>query len=75
MHAEANGWYWYSSYDGKGTHHNWDDRTDYDVACDYLRLAAIPGPQNRASFKRLVDDQRERWADEAREARELLESL
>lgn len=75
MHAEANGWYWYSSYDGQGTHHNWDDRTDYDVACDYLRMGAIPGPQNRASFKRLVDDQRERWADEAREARELLESL
>src|SRR4029077_3419483 len=77
MHAEANGWYWYSSYDGKGTHAFPDERSDYDVACDYLRLppGGIPSPQNRRSFKELVDSQRERWADEAREARKLLESL
>jgi hypothetical protein len=77
MHAEANGWYWYSSYDGKGTHAFPDKRPDYEIACEYLRLPAggIPSPQNRRSFKELVDSQRERWADEAREARELLESL
>lgn len=75
MHAEANGWYWYSSYDGQGTHNNWDNRTDYDVACDYLRMPAIPGPQNRRTFGELVDAQRSRWAVEAHEARALLESL
>lgn len=75
MHAEANGWYWYSSYDGKGTHLTGDDRSDYDVACQHLRMDAIPGPQNKASFKALVDAQRERWAAEAAEAREILEAL
>jgi hypothetical protein len=77
MHAESNGWYWYSSYDGRGTHNTHDGRTDYDVACDYLRLerGAIPCPQNRESFARLVDAQRERWAREAAEARMLLEAL
>ena len=77
MHAESNGWYWYSSYDGKGTHAFPDDRSDYEVACDYLRLpqGGIPSPQNRASFKELVDEQRERWAAEAAEAREILEGL
>ena len=77
MHAEANGWYWYSSYDGQGTHAIRDGRSDYDVACDYLRLprGGIPSPQNRASFKALVDEQRERWAAEAARAREILEAL
>jgi hypothetical protein len=77
MHAEANGWYWYSSFDGQGTHFVSDGRSDYDVACDLLRLprGGIPCPQNRASFKRLVDAQRGRWAAEAAAARALLESL
>ena len=77
LHAEANGWYWYSSYDGQGTHAVPDGRSDYEVACDYLRLpqGGIPGPQNRASFKALVDAQRERWAAEAARAREILEAL
>jgi hypothetical protein len=74
-HAEANGWYWYSSYDGQGTHPIGDSRSDYEVACDYLRMDAIPGPQNRASFTALVDTQRERWAAEAARAREILEAL
>jgi hypothetical protein len=77
MHAYENGWYWYSSYEGKGTHGTRDGRTDYEVACEYLRIpiGGIPCPQNRDSFRRLVDAQRERWASEAGEARELLESL
>jgi hypothetical protein len=77
MHAESNGWYWYSSFDGQGTHVVPDGRSDYEVACDYLRLpqGGIPGPQNRASFKALVDEQRERWAAEAAAARAILESL
>lgn len=78
MYAYENGWYWYSSYDGKGTHRRpADGRTDYEVACEYLRLphGGIPCPQNRESFARLVDEQRERWAAEAAEARALLEAL
>jgi hypothetical protein len=76
MHAHANGWYWYSSYDGKGTHLRADDtRSDYDVARHYLRMPNIPGPQNRDSFYRLVDEQRERWAREAAVAKAALEAL
>lgn len=77
MHAEANGWYWYSSYDGKGTHGVRDGRTDYQVACDHLRVAdgAIPTGLTREEFSAFVDAQRERWAKEAEHGRELIASL
>lgn len=76
LHAEANGWYWYSSYDGQGTH-GATGRTDYEVACDLLRIprGEIPSGLDREAFTELVNSQRERWACEAAEARTLLESL
>lgn len=83
MHALANSWYWYSHWDGKGTH-GVPGRSDYEVACRTLRVGAIPAeiPRQRngegnipAEFVAFVDAQRERWANEAREARKMLESL
>lgn len=47
----------------------------YRLACEILRVAAIHNDLTREQFTAFVDDQRERWAQEATEARALLESL
>jgi hypothetical protein len=71
MHAEANGWYFYSDYDGKGA--NVPD--PYDVACRHLRVDAIPSGLTREEFGAFVDEQRPRWKTEADHARALIESI
>jgi hypothetical protein len=62
MHADANGWYFYSA-EGAA------------AARRVLRVDSIPEKLSREAFSRFVDGRRERWAREAREARELLAEL
>lgn len=78
MHAVANAWYWYGSYDGKGTHLNQyrdTGRTDYDVACSHLRVESIAGPHDRASLERWIDAElRPQWQAEADAANEWIDA-
>jgi hypothetical protein len=72
--AVANGWYWYSSHDGRGTHAH-GERSDFEFACDHLRVDSIAGPHNRESFERYVDTLRPRWRAEADAAVQMIEAL
>ena len=65
MHAEANGWYFYSD----------AYQSTYEEACRTLRVNSIPEGLTREQFSRFVDDQRQRWAAEARDTLRLIESL
>ena len=68
LHAVANGWYWYSDYDGKGTNANNAD-TPLDRARQYLRAPDLPEGLDRESFTEWVETHLpERWQREADEA-------
>lgn len=74
MYALANAWYWWSDYDGRGTHHV---RNRLDVLADHLRVSReevdaldlprvrMAGDEYPAEFVAYVDAQRERWRHEA----------
>jgi hypothetical protein len=69
MHAEANGWYWYSNYDGKGIDHvpeNWRSLTPLQRAEDYLRAPGhFPEGLNRAEFGEYIEALRPVWKEQA----------
>lgn len=69
MHAAENGWYWYSDYDGKGTHLNGDGEfaqmTPHERAKYYLRAAALPEGLDKEQFFALVEMLRPQWQAEA----------
>lgn len=77
MHADANGWYWYSDYDGQGAHNVHDGRIARQVCADHLRIPfdALPDGLDREAFTAFVDAQRPRWKAEADRARALIESI
>lgn len=79
LHAEANGWYWYSDYDGKGIAYvpaEWRELAPRQRAARYLRatdeeLTAAeeaagvqPHGMSREQFRAFVDSLRPRWAIE-----------
>ena len=71
MHAVDNGWYWYSDYNGKGTHlypHNEPmySMTPHQRAAHYLRVNNIP--DNNSSIEEMreyVETLRDQWQAEA----------
>jgi hypothetical protein len=69
LHAEANGWYWYSDYDGKGIDHvpdNWRALTPVQRAEEYLRTPGhFPEGLNRETFAAHVDALRPVWKEQA----------
>lgn len=72
MHAEANGWYWYSDYDGKGTNVSPHSEplysmTPHERGAQYLRIApdALPKGMTRPEFASFVETLREQWQREA----------
>ena len=91
MHAEANALYFYRaarglpggwSDDYQHAEREGLSTSDYArrVACSILRVDSIllddvPEQDLTAAFHRFVDDQRERWQDEARAGREQLQAI
>lgn len=70
-YAEANGYYWMSENDGRGTHARPDDtRTPRQRAADYLRAAEIPADvETRDDLRAWIDTtRREAWRQDARAA-------
>lgn len=88
MHAEANGLYFYRTARGLAggwsDDHGHAEREGLSVAayarrvaCSILRvdeipLEEVPEPELSAAFHQFVEDQRERWSEEARAGREQL---
>lgn len=83
MHAAANGWYFYS---GKAREweesrpepwHNPERLSDLARGARALNIPAedLPSGMNREQFEAFTESLRPRWAEQARVARELLESL
>jgi hypothetical protein len=70
-----NSWYWYSSYDGKGTHV--DDSRDIEIFAEHVRINLESAKALNISKKRdaegnipvefvaFIDAQRDRWRGEA----------
>jgi hypothetical protein len=91
MHAEANGLYFYRTARGlpggwsdDGQHAELAGLTveacARRVACSMLRtdeipLDEVPEHDLAAAFRQFVEDQRERWQDEARAGREQLQAI
>jgi hypothetical protein len=70
MHAHANGWYWFSDYDGRGgttPPADWQGLTGAQRAERYLRAPAghFDGVSTREQFDARVETLREQWRGEA----------
>ena len=78
MHAEANGWYWYSDNDGKGVHELYSSPfgklSAHERAADYLRVRGelLPINLDRESFKTYVRSLYPQWRVEADRARNII---
>lgn len=76
MHAAANGWYWYSDYDGKGTemmdHGEMANMTPHERAAHYLRVKPedLAEGLDKDAFYAFVETLRPQWKREADEVRE-----
>lgn len=71
IHAVANGWYWYSNYDGKGIKlypsQSYYSLTPHERAARHLRIEPERLPQglSKAEFVKFVETLRPEWKAEA----------
>lgn len=78
MHAEANGWYWYSDNDGQGIHNLYSSPyaslTPHERAAAHLRVRPelLPLYLTRPAFSAFVDSLRPQWKLEAERALDLI---
>lgn len=79
MHAVANGWYWYSDYDGRGTRLYPHQEPLFSMvprerAAHYLRIDSdeMPAGLDKEQFAEFVETLRPRWKEDAERALELL---
>jgi hypothetical protein len=84
MHGEANGWYFYSGdarrWEESRSNESWHNReglTDRQRAARALNIPTddVPEGMSKDEFYAFVESLAPRWSDQARVARELLESL